>query len=169
MFFPVTVQCPFHSLMEKGDLIALTALPTASFGECPPLVPVFWMLRFTFCCFFGKCLLHMYRHKNVYNLGVESYVLFSKNLLVLQKCRQHLKVRNLAFFMSGKMQESSRWNHPLWYTPHHLEPVSCPPSQVSSGIIVGSGCSLMAAKEQVFSFPSFFRAHQEKWLQPDGF
>ena len=57
---------------------------------------------------FGKCLLHMCRHKNIYNLGVKSYVLFSKNLLGLQKCRQHLKVRNFALFMYGKMQESSR-------------------------------------------------------------
>ena len=44
LLFPVTVlhsQRPFHSLMEKGGLIVLTAPPAASFGESPPLVPVF--------------------------------------------------------------------------------------------------------------------------------
>ena len=34
-------QCPFHNLMENGNLIVLIAPPVASFGECPPLVPVF--------------------------------------------------------------------------------------------------------------------------------
>ena len=42
------------------------------------------------------------------------------------------------------------------------------PSRVSSGLTMGSGCSLMAARLQVFSLLSFLRAPCEEWLQSDG-
>ena len=45
----------------------------------------------------------MCKHKNIYNLGIESYVFFSKNVLGFQKCRQHLKVRNSVLFMYGNL------------------------------------------------------------------
>ena len=94
---------------------------------------------------FGKCLLHMCRHKNIYNQGVKSYVLFSKNLLGLQKCRQHLKVRNFALFMYGKMHLPSHQNHSLWYT------------------------HLTTWDQYTVFFLSFLRDHHVEWLQSDGF
>ena len=45
---------------------------------------------------FGKCLLHMCRHKNIYNLGVESYVLFSKNPLGFQNQEAAPKVKEFS-------------------------------------------------------------------------
>ena len=48
---------------------------------------------------FGKSLLHMCRHKNIYNLGVESYVLFSKNLLGFQNQEAASKVKEFSTFL----------------------------------------------------------------------
>ena len=59
-----------------------------SFGVCPLLVPVF-----------RKSLLHMFRHKNIYNIGVDSYVLFSKNLLGIQTQKAASKVKEFSTFL----------------------------------------------------------------------
>ena len=48
---------------------------------------------------FGKSLLHMCRHKNIYNLVVESYVLFSKNLLGFQTQEAASKVKEFSTFL----------------------------------------------------------------------
>ena len=44
---PLSVSIP-QSIGKWGDGIVLIAPSVASLGECPPLVPVFQMLRFVF-------------------------------------------------------------------------------------------------------------------------
>ena len=59
--------------------------------------------------------------------------------------------------MYGKMQECAHWNHSFDVHLNYLGPVS----YVSSWLTVGSGCSLMAARWQVFFFfLSSLRVHQ---------
>ena len=48
--------------------------------------------------FFGKCLFHMCRHKNIYNLGVDCSVLLSKNLLQFQNKKATSKVKEFSTF-----------------------------------------------------------------------
>ena len=76
--------------------------------------------------------------------------------------RPHLKLRNIAFFFVWEdTRVWAHWNH--FFDMHHsyLGPVSCIfTSWVSSGLTIGSGCSLMAARWQVFSFLSFLRVHR---------
>ena len=54
---------------------------------------------------FGKCLLCTCRLKNIHNLKVESYVLFSKNFLGLQTQEAASQVKEF-HATYGKIQES---------------------------------------------------------------
>ena len=75
MFFPVTsphCQCPFHNLMEKGVLTVLIYSISYIFGGMSTIGASVPNVELCLLLFFGKCLLHMCRHKNIYNIGVES-------------------------------------------------------------------------------------------------
>ena len=100
LFFPTIIphfQGPFHNLMDKGVMSILIAPSVVSFGECPSSVPVFRMLTFVFCC--SLEIVYLCRHKNIYNLSVESYVLFRENLLGLQTQEAASKVNELSTFV----------------------------------------------------------------------
>ena len=51
-----------------------------------------------FLFLFGKCLLYICRLRNICNLKVESYVLFSRNFEDFMPGRQQLKLTNLPLF-----------------------------------------------------------------------
>ena len=74
--------------------------------------------------------------------------------LLLKKTR-YLKWRNLVlFYIWEDARVWAHWNHSFDVHLSYLGPVSCVcTSWVSSELIVGSGCSLMAARWQAF-FPS---------------
>ena len=80
-------DCPncFISFIFGGVSTIGTSVPNVEI--CLPLL------------FFGKCLLHICRHKNIYNLSVESYVLFRKNLLGLQTEEAASKVKEFSTFL----------------------------------------------------------------------
>ena len=60
------------------------------------------------------------------------------------------------------VREWAHWNHSFDRHFSSLGPWSCVfTSWASSGLTIGSGCSLMATRQQVFFFPSSLMAH---WL-----
>ena len=117
------------------------------------------------CCFFCSYVESMYFTsvdcKNIHNLKVKSYVLFSGNFEDFRPRRQHFKLKNLVLFCipcRSKCQGSLY--HSLDMHLSYLGPCILI-SRVSSEFTIGSGCSLMAARWQVlFSFLSFLRFHQ---------
>ena len=76
---------------------------------------------------------------------------------------QYLELRNLALFCVWEDARAwAHWDHSFDIHLSYLGPVSCVfTSWVSTGLTLGSGCSLMAARWQAFfvSFLSSFRAH----------
>ena len=116
--------------------------------------------------FFGKSLLHMYRHNNII-IQVLRLVLFSTNLLGLQNQGAASKVKEFSTFLCMRRVTSLKSFPFICISPSGAG-ILYSPSWVSSGLTVESGCSLMAARLQVFSLRSFLRAHCEEWLQSDG-
>ena len=99
--------------------------------------------------------------KKNHNLKDESYDLFGGNFEDFKPRRQHLKLSSLVLFYVWEVARVwAHWNHSLDMQLSYLGPVSCILiSWVSSGLTIGSGCSLMAARWQIFfSFLSFLRA-----------
>ena len=104
----------------------------------------------------------MCRHKNIYNLGVDSYVLFSKNFLGLQNQEAASKVKEFSTFLC--MEDAPAISPKSFPLIHTLPPgisILSSPSRVSSGINMGSGCSLMADGEPgILSLPEFLQGSQ---------
>ena len=99
LFFPVTsphCQCPFHNLVGKMAMTIIIASCYIASGN------VYHQGQCSKCHFFlflfGKCLLYICRLKNIYNLKIESYVLFSRNFEDFKPGRQQLKLTNLLLF-----------------------------------------------------------------------
>ena len=93
----------------------------------------------------------------------------SKDYCELKETR-YPKLRNLAlFYVWEDARVWAHWNQSFGMQPSYLGPVSrVSTSWVSSGLTIGNGCSLMAARGQVF-LPSWVSwgspAHRLWWLE----
>ena len=94
--------------------------------------------------FFGKSLLHMYRHNNII-IQVLRLVLFSTNLLGLQNQGAASKVKEFSTFLCVGRCTS------------HLTKIIPFDTHLTTW-----------DQHPVFSFLSFLRDHSGEWLQPDG-
>ena len=89
----------------------------------------------------------------------------------IERMRARARARTHTHTHTHTPQEDVRvwahWDYPFHLRLSHLGPASCFHilSFLSSGLIVGSGYSLMTARGQVFSFLSSLRAH---WLMLEG-
>ena len=99
-------------------------------------------------------------HKNIYNLGVDSYVLFSKNFLGFQNQEAASKVKEFSTFLCIDAPAISPKSFPLIHTlPPGISILSS--SRVSSGITRESGCGLMADGEPgILLLPEFLQGSQ---------
>ena len=96
-------------------------------------------------------------------LQQRSGCLNSKQLLLIQE-NQIPKLKNwVLFYVWEDARVWAHWNHSFDMHLSSLGPVSCVfTSWVSSGLTVGSGCSLMAPRWQVF-FPSWVPSGLTSW------
>ena len=147
MFFPVTIphsQCPFHNHGKRGDECSNCSTSCIFWGG-PATGDSVLNVESCLLLFFGKSVLHMCRHKNIYNLVVESYVLFSKDLLGFQNQEAASKIKEFSTFLCGGRFTS------------HLT------------VIIPFDTHLTTWDQYpVFSFLSFLRDHSGEWLRPDG-
>ena len=96
--------------------------------------------------------------------ATKGQVVWSQKIIVNERKTRYHKWRNLVpFSVWEDARVWTHWNHSFDMHLSQLGPVSCVfTSWVPSGLTVGSGCSLRAARWQVFfvSFLSPLRAHQ---------
>ena len=96
---------------------------------------------------FGNCLLHTCRHKNIYNLGVE-IKFFQQESFRISKMQAASKGKEFStFYVWEDARVISLKLFLLIHTSSSGASILSFPSLVSSGTPVGSGCSLMAARE----------------------
>ena len=140
---PVSVSIP-QSYGKRGDDCSNCSTSCILWGV-PTTGASILNVEICLLLFFGKSLLHMYRHKNIYNPGVESYVLFSKNFLRFQNQEAASKVKEFGTFLCvGRC------------TSHLTE------------IIPFDTHLTTWDQHPVLSFLTFIRDHCGEWLQSDG-
>ena len=91
-----------------------------------------------------------------------------QKIIVIKEIR-YVKVRNLMLlYVWRDLRVWPHWNHFFDMHPSYLGPLSHVfTSRISLGLTIGSGCSLMATRWQVFPFrvPSGLNFHHPQWLQ----
>ena len=139
---PVTVSVP-QSYGKRGDECS-NCFTSCTFWEAPTTGSSVLNAEICLLLFFGKSILHMYRHNNII-IHVLRVDLFSTDLSGFQNQGAASKVKEFSPFLCvGRC------------TSHLTEIISFDTHLTTWG------------QHPVFSFLSFLRDHSREWMQPDG-
>ena len=151
LFFPVTsphCPCPFHTLVGKMAMtITIASCCISSDGSLGMSTIRASVPNVTSFCFSLESVYFIsVDFRSIYNLKVESYVLFSRNFEDFMPGRQQLKLTNLSLFHAWEDAKAGLIEIiPLIHTSviWGLYPVFSYPEFLQDSSWLGSDCSLM--------------------------